>query len=62
MKDKFSCEKDYECIIPIGLSPQEIEKRQLPHSCLECEYYTMETREGKIITICEWRKNHEFPG
>ncbi len=59
MIGKFSCQKDYECIIPKGMSNEEIEKNQFPHSCLECEYYTMETKEGEIITHCEWKKQHK---
>lgn len=59
MKGKFSCKKNYECIIPKGMSNEEIEKNHLPHSCLECEYYTMETQNGEVITCCEWKNRQK---
>lgn len=59
MKDKFSCDNNYNCIIPPGLSNREIEERQLPHCCLECEHYTMETKNGEIIKYCNWEGRND---
>ena len=59
MIGKFACEREFNCVIPQGFTNQEIEEHQLPHSCLECEYYTLETKEGKFIPYPQWIKENK---
>lgn len=56
---KFMCRYDYHCIVPEGTTDEEAREQGLPVNCLECEYYTIQTKEGREISYKEWEENQK---
>lgn len=55
MFDKFSCEHNYNCIVPQNMTNEEAKEKGLPIGCKECDFYTMEIKGTKEkIKYKEW--------